>query len=70
MNHNIHTSYFSRVDYSLEFYTACEEFEFVKHFERICHTRVTYTFRTSFIGSMNANSSHRNNKSFTKLNPV
>ena len=27
-------------------------------FERICHTRVTYTFHTSFIGSMNANSSH------------
>ena len=32
--------------------------EFVTDFQRICHTRVTYTFYTSFIGGMNANSSH------------
>ena len=35
--------------------------EFVTDFERICHTRVTYTFHTSFIGSINANSSHSQN---------
>ena len=50
------------MNYSHEFFTACEEscknsHEFITDFERICHTRVTYTFHTSFIGSMNANSS-------------
>ena len=41
--------------------------EFVTDFERICHTCVTYTFYTSFIGGMNANSSHCSKYPFKKL---
>ena len=58
LNLNIHTSYFSHV-WTIRTNTACEEFAWIRHrFKRICHTRVTYTFCTSFIGGMNANSSH------------
>ena len=49
LNLNIHTPYFSHVWINRASVTD---------FERICHTRVTYTFHTSFKGSMNANSSH------------
>ena len=54
--------------FTLPIFHTCELFariqrvnnshEFVTDFQRICHTRVTYTFYTSFIGGMNANSSH------------
>ena len=59
-NLNIQTSYFShvwifRTNSSQRVKNSCE---FVTEYERICHTCVTHTFHTSFIGSMNANSSH------------
>ena len=54
--------------FTLPIFHTCELFariqrvknshEFVTDVKRICHTRVTYTFYTSFIGGMNANSSH------------
>ena len=57
MNLNIHTSYFSHVWTIRTIQRVKNSHEFVTDFERICHTRVTYTFYTSFIGGMNANSS-------------
>ena len=60
LNLNIHTSYFLHV-WIIRTNSSQREknsHEFVTDFERIFHTRVTYKFHTSFICSMNANSSH------------